>query len=825
MDRFRQDLTLAIRLLWKDRGFTTTTVLTLAVCLAANAAIFAVVNAVLLRPLPFPEPDRLVMMFNAYPGVGAVRGSNGVPDYFDRLEQTEAFEALALYRTTGVTVGGGGQGDPERLTAMMVTPSFYDVLRAEPQVGRLLDESDAVVGQDQRVLLSHGLWQRAFGGRPDVAGQDLRINGVPYTVTGVMPASFRFVDPEVQLWMPAAFSPEDRGDDTRHSNSWQMFGRLRDGATLAEAQGQIDAINARNLERFPALKELLINAGFHTPVFLLQEDLVASARPTVLLLWGGVLFVLAIGCVNVANLASVRATSRARELVTRMALGATMSRLMQQTLTEALLVAAAGGAAGLLLGWWSLQTVGFLGLDQLPRGTEIALDREVLLYTFGLVTLVGLAVGTWPAVALARTNIGQALREEGRSGTPTRAARLMRRALVTSQVAFALVLLLGAGLLLASFDRLLAVDPGFRPEGVITGTISLPAARYPDAAALRTVASRITERVAAQPGVRVAGLTSSIPFGINFSDSVILAEGYQMAPGESLISPTQVAVSEGYFEAMGATLVDGRFIDARDGESAPRAIMIDARVARRFWPDGSAVGRRMFMPANPNNLLEPPPDDQMLTVVGVIKDMRLRRMDDGGDSGLFGAYFLPNAQSPRRTLTIAARTDGDPASLGGALRTAVAGIDPELVVYAISTMDDRLDRALMDRRTPMVLAVGFAAVALLLAAIGIYGVLAYQVRQRSREIGIRMALGAGRPAIFGMVLGEAGLIVSAGLVIGLGVAMLLRTALESQLYGVSFLDPLVIATVAGVLLLVTIVACVLPARRAATTNPVEALNL
>ncbi len=825
MDRLRQDVTLAVRLLWKNRGFTATTLATLALCLAANAAIFAVVNAVLLRPLPFEQPDRLVTMFNAYPGAGAGRGSNGVPDYYDRLE-LDAFASLALWRNNGVTVGGGGQGDPERLTGMQVTPSFFRTLGVEAAVGRVFADADAEVGQEQKVVLSHGLWQRLFAGHSDAIGQDLRVNGVPYTIVGVMAPDFRYVNPEIQLWTPAAFGPADRGDDRRHSNSWQMVGRLRDGVSLEQAQSQIDALNARNLDLLPQIRDLLIRAGFHTPVFLLQEDLVQSVRPTVLLLWGAVIFVLAIGTVNVANLASVRATTRARELVTRLALGATPGRLMQQTLTESLLVALAGGLAGLGLGWWGLQALTYLGVDQLPRGTEVSLDGRVMAYTFGLVTLVATAVGAWPALALRRVNIGQAIREEGRSGTPTRRVRLLRRALVSSQVAFAVVLLMGAGLLVASFDRLLSVELGFEPARVLTGAVALPASRYAEPDDLRAAVQRLTDAVRQQPDVRAAGLTTSIPFGGNYSDSVIFAEGYQLAPGESVISPSQIIVTPGYLDAMGARLLQGRLIDERDGVGAPRAIVVDDQLARRFWPDQDPIGRRMYFPQSVDDLTAPPEDDsQWITVVGVVRAMRLQGMDGSGDSGRFGMYFLPYPQFPARTLTFAVSTEGEPLLAARGLRAAVASVDPELVVYAARSMDERVDQALVDRRTPMLLAAGFAAVALFLSALGIYGVLAYQVRQRTREIGIRMALGAERASIFRMVAAEGGVIVGAGLAAGLGVTLFLRAAIESQLFEVRFLDPAVFGGVAGLLITVAIAACVLPARRAASTNPVTALNL
>jgi predicted permease len=402
----------------------------------------------------------------------------------------------------------------------------------------------------------------------------------------------------------------------------------------------------------------------------------------------------------------------------------------------------------------------------------------------------------------------------------------VRRALVTSQVAFAVVLLLGAGLLVASFERVLAVDPGFEPARVLTGAVSLPASRYPGDGELRATVQRLAEGARQQPGVRAAGLTTSIPFGGNYSDSVIFAEGYQMAPGESVISPSMIVATPGYLEAMGVRLVRGRFLDERDTEDAPRAVMVDDRLARRFWPDQDPLGRRMYFPQSVENITAPPADDsEWLTVVGVVSPMRLQGLDTDGNSGQFGAYFLPYRQSPARTLMFAVATEGDPMQAAGGLRAVVAAVDPELVLYVVRSMDDLVDRALVDRRTPMLLVTGFAAVALFLSALGIYGVLAYQVRQRSREIGIRMALGAGRSSIFRMVAGEGGVIVGIGLAVGLGVTLLLRAAIESQLFEVGVFDPVVMASVAGVLAVVAVVACLLPARRAAGTDPVEALNL
>jgi predicted permease len=824
MDRLLQDLRFALRVLWKDRSFAVTTVATLALCLAANVAIFAIVDGVLLKPLPFDQPDRLVKIFNSYPGAGVEVADSGVPDYFDRLSGVTAAEEIAMYRQSGVTVSGSGLGEAERIQAMTVTPSFFRVLRAQPQRGQAFTNAQGEIGQEKVVILTHGFWQRVFGGRDDAIGQDLRLGGEPYRIVGVMAPGFRFLNPDIQLYRPAAFTPQEKSDESRHSNNWQQFARLKPDATIEQAQSQLNAINAANFERFPAWREILTNARFGTTAVDFQENLIGEQRSTLSMLWGGAIFVLLIGCVNVANLALVRSTARVRELATRHALGASFARLSRQSLTESLVLAVAGGAAGLGLGWWALQAAPFFGFDRLPTGIDVHIDSRVVAFTTLLVTLVGIVVGLIPIVAMRHANIAQVVREEGRSGTQGRGPRLMRRVLVTSQVAFALMLLIGAGVLLASFDRVLRIDPGFRPENVLTGTLSLPAARYADDDSVRATTERLLERIRAVPGVVGAGATTTIPFGGSYSDSVILAEGYQMQPGESLISPGQMSVTDGYFEAMGATLVSGRLFNAGDTEGRPKVLIIDEMLAKRFWPNGDAVGRRMYQPTSAENLLAKPAEEEMLTIVGVIASMRIRGVVESTANRRTGNYFFPIRQRPARAIALAIRTSQAPATLIGAIRREVSQIDAELPFYGVRTMEERLSAAVIDRRTPTVLASGFALVALFLAGIGIYGVLAYQVSQRRREIGIRMALGAANGSIFTLVLREGALIVALGAAFGLTGAFLLRQTIQAPLYEVGAMEPGVVAMVAGVLIAVAMVACLLPARRAAKTDPMIALS-
>jgi putative ABC transport system permease protein len=823
MPQFLQDLRFAARLLLKQKGFAITAILTLAACIGANATIFSVVNAVLLRALPFPDAGQLVTIMNSYPKAGVERSSNGVPDYFDRRRETDVFEEQALYRQRGQTIGTETQ--PERVQSFQVTPSIFRVLRAEPHRGRLLTDADGEVGQERKVVLSHSIWQRLFAGRDDAIGKDVRVNGVPHTIVGVLPEDFLFLTREPELWIPVAFAPADKADDRRHSNNWQMIARLKPGRTVAQAQAQLDALNARNMERFPQFKEILINAGFNTKAVSTQADLVRDVRATLFLLWGGVVFVLLIGCVNMTNLMLVRSSARLKELATRHALGADRGRLARQLLTETTLLTITGAIIGLAGAAWALELLLAGPLAELPRAAEIGLDGQVIAFTIALAFAVGIVISLIPIATVHRMNLGQAIREEGRSGTAGRGARIVRRVLVASQVAFAFMLLIAAGLLLASFRRVLEVDPGFRTDHVLTGNVNLPTSRYKDDAALRTFMSRAIERIRGLPGVVNAGATSTIPFGGSNNDSVILAEGYQMKPGESLISPNSILATPGYFETLQVPLIAGRFFNDGDTETSPRVIIIDEQLANRFWPGTSPIGRRMWQPQDVKEFTTGPgPTARFYTVVGVVKRVSIGGLVASADDSRIGAYYFPYAQNPDTFMTFAIRTAAEPTALTAAVRREIASIDPEMPFYSPRTIEALRDLSLTNRRTPMMLAVAFGAVALFLAAVGIYGVLAYQVTQRTREMGIRMALGSDAGGIFRLVIREGALLVAAGFVLGVLGGFALRTSIASQLYEVQPMDPLVIALVAGVLGVVGLIACAVPARRAARIDPLVALT-
>ncbi len=829
------DIRVGLRLLWKDKAFTVTAALTLALCIGANTALFSVVHNVLLRPLPVPESDRIVLMANAYPKAGAssAAGANSsAPDYFDRLRETDVFEEQAVYN-------GGNQsidqnGTPIRIRMNRVTPSFFRLLRIAPALGRAFSEQDGEVGNDKKVILSYALWQSAFGGDPAAIGKDLRLGGVPFTVIGVMPKGFSFLNPNVMLWRPLAFTAQEKGDERRHNNNYQNIGRLKPGARIERAQQQIDALNARNLEKFPALKPLLVNAGFHTTVDPLQETLVRPIKATLYLMWGGALFVLLIGCVNVANLVLVRSRARSKEMAMRLALGAGRFRIGRQLVVESVLLTLVSAAAGLLVGYGALQLLGTLNIQELPRGEEIRLDGVVVAYTLSVAALIGLVLGLIPVANVLPANLTVALREEGRGGTAGRGARTLRRSLVVAQVAFAFMLLIGAGLLFASFRQVLAVQPGFNPDGVLTASIGLPRARYADDKALIGFTHEALLRLRALPGVTAVGATNTIPFGGNHSDSVIFAEGYQMKPGESVISPAQVVVTPGYFEAMGVKLALGRVFDERDAITAvaspdaggrpglaASSIIVDETLAKRFWIGRDPIGRRMYFPNDIKDLTAITDKTVFHTVVGVIRDVKLHDLTEGQNS--VGAYYFSMNQAPSSEMTFAIKTAGDPLSLTSAVRGALNGLDRELPVFDTQTLEQRLEKSLVSRKSPALLALSFGVIALFLSAIGIYGVLAYLVTQRTKEIGIRIALGSSARAIFELVLREGLMLIAAGFVLGGIGAVALRKSLETQLFGVSATDPIVLITVTGILAVVAVAACALPARRATRIDPIVAL--
>lgn len=814
-----RDLRHAVRSLIGDRGFTVTVILTIAVCIAANTATFAVVNSVLLRPLPVPEARSILLMANRYPRAGADFGYNSASgDYYDRLRDVHVFSEQALFRTSGQTLEI--QGPPERVTGMLATPSLFRLLRVAPAHGRAFSDAEGEPGADQEVILSDGMSRALFGSPQAALGRGVRLNGRPYTVVGVMPAGFTFIDPDVRLWLPAAFPPALR--EVRHSNNWQNIGRLKPGATIQQAQSQVDALNRANLDRFPSFKELLINAGFHTAVLPLEDMLVRQVRGALYLLWGGAAFVLLIGAVNVANLVLARTTRRRKEFATRLALGAGTGRLMGQLVTESILVALAGGVAGAALGAGLLRALMHRGIETLPRAGEVRVNGVVVAAMLATAALVGIVIGLIPSAQVIRARVSEVLHEESRSGTGGRRARRMRQVLVVAQVGLAFVLLAGAGLVLASFRQLLRVYPGFDVKGVVTAATSVPQPLYPKDADANGLMDRALAAIRAIPGVAAAGATTTIPWGGNHSDSVILAEGYVMKPGESLISPEQVTVTPGYFEAMHIGMVAGRPFDERDRQAAPGAIIVDERLAHHFWPDRDPLGRRMYFPQDINDLLKTDEHTRWLTVVGVARPVHTADVEGNGSP--VGAYYLSYAQNVQRGYALAIKTSGDTGSILRVLRTRFAAVAPSLALFDVHTMEERGDLALASRRTSLTLALFFGCLALFLSGVGIYGVLAYLVAERQREIGIRAALGCTAGGVVRLVVNEALWLLGAGLLLGVAGSMALRSVVAGQLYGVKPLNPVVMSAVILALTVVGLTACLLPARRATRVDLVTVLR-
>jgi predicted permease len=819
MDALWQDLKYGVRSLWRDKGFALTVLLTFAVCIAANAALFAIVNSVILRPLPVADANSILILSNDYPNAGATGGNYAASgDYFDRLREMTVFESQAMFRPRNQTVELNGS--PQQIRGMLVTPSWFHLLRVSPMIGRPFAEEEGEIGREQEVILSHGLWKELYAGDKSALARTLRISGRPFTVVGVMAPNFNFVDPEVRLWMPLAFTAEEK--TLHHSNNWFHIGRLKPRATLEQAQAQVNALNQENLERFPGMKEVLINAGFHTTAKPLQDMLTAGVKGTLYLLWGGAFLVLLIGGLNIANLALARLAMRRKQIATRIALGASRAQLVRQVILENLGLAVLGGSGGIALGAGVLRGLNAIGLEHFPRADEVRMDGTVVLVSLALALAAGVFVGLFPLAGISKIGISDALHEESRTGTGGKKSRRVRQLLVTAQVGFAFTLLMGAGLLLASFRLLLHVDPGFSPNGVVSASLALPRSRYANDDALRSFMNRALPAVRAIPGVSYAGITAAIPLGSNHDDSVILAEGYQMKPGESLISPLNISVTPGYFEAMGISLVRGRSFNDGDNETAPRVIIVDERLARHFWPKSDPIGRRMYFPSNSKDLLKIDEHTQWMMVIGVARSLRYENLDDSG--ARVGAYYVCGAQDPPSSFAFALKTAGDSASTVRALRAEIARLDPEVALFDIHSMSERIDLSLASRRTSMLLANAFGGVALFLASLGIYGVLAYLVAQRTREIGIRVALGSTRGGILRLVLREGFKLVAMGFVLGISGAALLQKAVATQIYGVRPYDPLVLAGVMALLAGIALVACAVPARRAMRVDPVVVLR-
>lgn len=805
-----QDIRYALRSLRKQPIFTLVAVLTLTLGIGANTAIFSLLYQVLLRPLPYAAPDRLVFVWNTYPLMGLRQAGVSIPDYLDRKSQASAIEDATLFtfRPLNLTT----QGQPEQLRGLAVTPSFFTTIGRQPFIGRAFRDEDAKPGADKCVVLTHGTWTTHFGADRSIVGRDIRLNGEPYRVTGVLPADVEIPAVGVSMLVPFAFTPVQMTDDARGNEFSSMIARLRPGATIEQANGQMKAIIARNAERLPASRPFWTSSGFGGFAIPLRDQLVGDTRAPLFVLQAGVLVVLLIACANVASLLLMRATGRARELAIRATLGAGQWRLARQLLTEGVVLAVLGSAGGLALGLAGVRGLIALSTRQIPGMAEASLNPAVLAFTIALTLVTGLVFGLAPALAVTRGNTNALLKEDTARGSAGKRTGVTRATLVIVETALALVLLVGSGLLIKSFARLQDVNPGFSADNVLTAQLALPATRYPDEAARRVFWARLVERVRALSGVTAVGLTSNVPFNGNVGSGSYSIVGYTPPQGEAQPHGRQEVVGADYFRAMQIPLVTGRLFTDADAADSPLVVVIDQYLVKRYFPDKSPIGQQVRLGG---------PKSPPYTIVGVVGTIN---SIDLGEAVAKERLYYPVAQQPNPGMALIVKTRTDPRALVAQIRAAVAEIDPEQPIAAVRTMDEWMAQSLEGRRAPMLLLALFGGVALMLSAIGIYGVLAFGVAQRAREFGIRQALGANPRAILTLVLAQGMRTAAIGVALGLLGSVALTQYMQSLLFGVGAHDLSVFAAVTTLLLGVAFAACYLPALRATRVAPTVALR-
>jgi predicted permease len=811
MESLIKDIRYGVRSLLKRPGFTAIAVITLALGIGANTAIFSLVNAVLLRTLPFREPDRLVMVWEDASFAGFPRNTPAPANYADWKAQNQVFDEMAAFdqRSFNLT----GDGEPEKVEAYGVTANFFGLLGIHPVLGRVILPEEDQPEANKVVMLSYSLWQQRYGGERSVVGRDLLLNGEKHTVVGVMPAGFQFMESRIGLWVPIAFTSDTLAQ--RGSHYLTVVARMKAGVTLARANADIQTIQQRIAHDHPDQAGRL---GAY--VMALRDQLAGDVRRPLLVLVVAVGFVLLIACANIANLLLSRAASRSREIAVRAALGASRVRIVRQLLVESLLLATAGAVCGLLLAWVSFAFLQRLIPDGLALSTELNLDLQVLAFTLLLAVITAVIFGLVPAFQASKIDLNEALKQGGgRTGLNAGGNRL-RSGMVVAEVALALVLLVGAGLLIQTFLKLRDQYSGLRPENVLTLRTVLPRSKYAEQPQRAAFYQQVLERVRSLPGVVSAGYTTTIPLVWKGGTSGFFPEGrtVERASAEGLsYDANHRQVSADYLKTMGIPLLRGRsFSDGDDDRAMPAAIVNDT-MARQYWPDEDAIGKRF-------KLGDPEDDIPWITIVGVAGDVRQM----GVDEPVKAEMYLPYGQikdfafySPR---DLVIRTAVDPLSMVGAVRNEIHQVDPAQPISNIRTMDEVLGEETASRRLGMTLLTIFAALALLLATLGIYGVLAYFVVQHTQEIGVRVALGAQRHDILTLVLRKGMMLTSLGVVIGLAAAFALTRLMASLLFGVSTTDPLTYAAIALLLTAVALVACYLPARRATKVDPMVALT-
>ncbi len=803
------DFRYSARSLIKNPAFTVTAFVTVAICLGANLSIFAVINSILLRPLPFPSADRLVTIYNTYPKAGVENDGSSITNYYERRGSIRALESLSIYMERTETVGDPGSMQQEEI--VRISPEFFTTLGVKPAIGRNFSDQETDPHTNV-IILTDGFWRERFNSDPNILGRNTRINGIPRKIVGVLPPAFRFLSSEARIFLPIKSGVEERGPKARHSGGGgtHMIARLKPGATIAEAQSQIDAHNAAVEEDNPEAK-MMAEAGFRSLVRPLHAEHVRSIRPTLWLMQAGVLFLLLIGAVNLVNLLLIRACGRAKEMAIRRSMGASRANVVRQVMIETVLLTFVGGLLGLTVGAWGIRLLEVLGADRLPLGAHIAFDGW--LACIGLVgaVVLGIAIAVPIAWFNLSTDLAHALQSESRSGTISRTAQRLRHGFIVAQIALAFVLLAGAALLGLSLKKTMAVSPGFRSDHVLTGECTVSWDLQQERV---DIFDRLLESIHRQPGIAATGTITNIPLNGDSGKIAVTPAGYVASQGQSVHGHYSYAVHGDYFTALGIDLREGRFLFSADSHGAERVCVVDEDLAQRYWPNGGVLGQRIALGDEKDGA-------QLFTIVGVVGAVKQAALTEAQGQG---AVYLPYRYRDASSIFIVTRTSQRPEAFAETLRKLVRAAHPLLAVDNIRSMDTRIADSLITRRSPALLAGIFAIVALLLAAIGTYGALAYAVAQRRREIGIRMAVGAQRHQIGVQFLSLGLRLLAAGIILGLVGAWLAGKAMQSVLFDVPALHVATFLATALVMTAVSLVACFIPARRATLVDPVQALR-
>ena len=820
------DLRYAFRQLAKSPGFTIVAVLTLALGIGANTAVFSLINALLVRPLPYQEPSRIALIWEQFKTQGLERIPCSPPEYLDLQREFQGGTGLAAFNYQTFNLGGGDV--PERISGAVVTSSLFPLLGAEPIKGRTFAREEQGEGHDDVVVISERLWNRRFSADPMLIGKSLLLNGRSYTVIGIMPAKFEFPIPlfgiqgnqfaeRVDIWKPVAFTKDEL--EQRGARSYGMITRLRPGVSLSQAQAELDKIISNWKQTY---KDNYSGGGFGAKIYPLHDQVVGGMRTGLAILLGAVVFVLLIVCANLATMLLARANAREREMAIRVALGAGRWRLLRQMLTESVLLAVTGASGGIVLSIWVLELLKQIGARTIPRLAEVNVDLVVLIVTALVAVGTGILFGMIPAFATSKPELTEALKEGGRSSTAGARHNQVRNSLVVAEIALALVLLVGAGLLIKSFARVQSIDPGFDRRNILTAEIGLSETKYPqfgtpdynDGAAMTSFWDEALRRIQQLPGVEAAAFTIVLPLSGSNTDSSFSIEGREMRSNEPGPDEEIRDVSPDYFKVLKTPLLHGRFFTEADNFDAPGVVIINEALAKKYWPNKGALGKRMTFSDTRK------PNPKWITIVGIVRSIRHR----GLDVDPAPEYYLPLAQRPQNQMILAVRSAQDPRSLASALRREIQSLDPDQPIANVRTLETVTADSIAPRRMSMVLLGAFAGIALLLASVGIYGVISYLVVQRTHEIGVRVALGAQRSDVLRLIVGHAAKLVGIGTVIGLVLAFLSTRLLSALLYNIGPFDAATFLFVTIALAAVALLASYIPALRAARADPVIALS-